>query len=100
VRVHADTLEPGESAMYPLVGGGIESVMCTAQARCGRSDVVIFHHPVHAVTEGGGGYRIDDFPTGLPVSVHAWHPLFEETSTVIWLEPGEQRKVDLALEPR
>ena len=100
VRKRAKTLQPGETAKYELEGGSVESVMCTAQARCGRADVVVFHHPVHTVSGALGEFSIDDFPTGEPVQVSAWHPLFEPTSTTVWLEPGQHQRVELTLTPR
>lgn len=98
--VHALKLAPGERFRVPLQGAGIESVMCTRDAPCGRTDVVAFHHDVHTVTNETGSFRLEHFPAGESVRVSAWHPLFEVSETFVWLEPNEQREVELVMRPR
>lgn len=96
----ARSLERGRRVLVPLVGGQVESVRCSRAAPCGRSDVIVFRHPVHALTDARGAFRIADFPPSELVRVSAWHPLFEESETFVWLEPGEVGSVELVLSPR
>lgn len=86
--------------MIPLGASGVESILCPLSAPCGRTDVITFNHPLHARTDAAGTYRLEGFPVGERVRISAWHPLFEPTSTHVWLERGERRRVDLTLAPR
>jgi hypothetical protein len=86
--------------VIPLGAAGVESIRCPLSAPCGRTDVVTLNHPAHARTDARGHYRIEGFPIGQRVRLSAWHPLFEEASTQVWLEDGEVRRVDLQLVPR
>jgi hypothetical protein len=96
----ARTLAPGKRVLLPLTGGNVESIQCSRRAPCGRTDLIVFRHPVHALTDARGTFRIDDFPPSELVRVSAWHPLFEESETFVWLEPGETGSVEFLLEPR
>jgi hypothetical protein len=95
----AEPLHKDKRLRFPL-SAGVDSVMCSAAAPCGRSDIVVFHHPVHAVTNARGGFRIAPFPAGELVRVTAWHPLFEETQTFVWLEPGQRTVIELVMYPK
>jgi len=86
--------------MIPLGGSGVETILCPLTAPCGRTDVVTLNHALHARTDARGQYRIEGFPVGQRVRLSAWHPLFEESTTHVWLERGETRRVDLLLSPR
>jgi hypothetical protein len=79
---------------------GIDAVACTPRAPCGRTDVVVLRHPVAAVTDAYGAFRIEHFPAREVVRVTAWHPLFEESEAFVWVEPGKQSSVDLVLTPK
>jgi hypothetical protein len=96
----ARSLPSGRRVLLPLAGGKVESIQCTRSAPCGRTDVIVFHHPVYAVTDARGEFRIDGFPPSELVRVSAWHPLFEESQTFVWVEPGQPASIELALEPR
>jgi hypothetical protein len=84
----------------PLFPGEVDSILCSLGAPCGRTDLVVFFHPVHAVTDASGSFRIDNFPAAELVRVNAWHPLFEETEIFIWLEPGQKTSVELTMTPK
>lgn len=79
---------------------GVESIQCSRAAPCGRSDVIVFYHPVYAVTDEHGEFQIDHFPASELVRITAWHPLFDESETYVWLEPGERAAVELTLTPK
>lgn len=93
-------LPPAKKVRLPLTGGRVESIMCSPRAPCGRTDIVAFLHPEHAVTDARGEFRIDDFPSSQLVRVTAWHPLFDVSETFVWLEPGERSAVELVLTPK
>ena len=57
------------------------------------------YHPLHAVTDQDGRFRIDDVPRDVKLLVHAWHPLFREAELSLVLARGEERNVELVLAP-
>lgn len=79
--------------------GGVRSLECAFAAPCGRSYIVTLYHPLHAITDESGRFRIENVPAGEEVRVSAWHPLFQESNEQFVLEMGERRTVDFALEP-
>jgi hypothetical protein len=93
-------LEQGETLRFPLAPGGVDSILCSLGAPCGRTDMVVFFHPIHAVSKPDGTFRIDNFPASELVRVIAWHPLFEEKESFVWLEPGETTAIELELTPK
>jgi hypothetical protein len=93
-------LPRGKTIEVPLVASGLDTVQCSLRAPCGRTDLLVFHHPVHAVSDDTGQFRIENFPAGELVRVTAWHPLFEPVETFVWLEPGQQTTTKLQLTPR
>lgn len=93
-------LRRGKTLELPLIASGIDIVQCTLGAPCGRADLLVFHHPVHTVSDDAGYFRIANFPAGELVRVTAWHPLFEPTETFVWIEPGQQTSVKLQLSPK
>jgi hypothetical protein len=94
------TLPRGKTLERPLVASGIDIVQCSLGAPCGRADLLVFHHPVHTVSDDAGKFRIANFPAGELVRVTAWHPLFEPAETFVWIEPGKQSSVKLQLTPK
>lgn len=93
-------LRRGKTLERPLISSGIDIIQCTLGAPCGRTDVLVFHHPVHTVSDQAGRFRIENFPAGELVRVNAWHPLFEPTETFVWIEPGQETTVKLQLTPK
>lgn len=93
------TLRRGLRPRIPL-SPGVESLMCPPEVGCGRTDVIVFHHSLHAVTDAVGRFRIEGFPTRQNVAVHVWHPLLREAVTQVWLDPGERKEVALLIYPK
>jgi hypothetical protein len=93
-------LPRGKPMEVPLIASGIDAVQCSLSAPCGRTDLLVFHHPVHAISDDTGQFRIENFPAGELVRVTAWHPLFEPTETFVWIEPGQQNSIKLQLTPK
>jgi hypothetical protein len=96
----AQPLPQGKKLTLPLIPGGIDSLLCSLGAGCGRTDIVVFFHTVHAVTNENGSFRIPNFPASENVRVTAWHPLFEATETFVWLDPNQQSSVKLVISPK
>lgn len=96
----ATPLPRGERLFVPTFPGTIEPLSCSSDAPCGRSDVFVLRHHVHAVTDDLGAFRIDDFPAGEQVRLTAVHPLFEDAETSLWLEPGQQARIELRVRPK
>jgi hypothetical protein len=96
----ARSLPQGEKFQIPMVGAGIDSVQCSLAAPCGRTDLLVFFHPIFAVTDATGHFRIDHFPASELVRVSAWHPLFDISESFVWLDPGQKASVTLELRPK
>lgn len=96
----AHALPQGKKLVLPMVPGGIDSLLCSLGASCGRTDMIVFFHTVHAVTDATGTFKIANFPAAENVRVTAWHPLFEESETFVWLDPGQRSHVKLILKPK
>ncbi|MCG8554839.1 MAG: hypothetical protein MJD61_06055 [Proteobacteria bacterium] len=93
------TLLKGQQREIVLERGGVNMVACGFATGCGRAEVVVMYHPLHAVTDQDGRFRIDDVPRDVKLLVHAWHPLFREAELSLVLARGEERNVELVLAP-
>lgn len=96
----AEPLAQGKRVRFPFGAGSVQSLLCSRDAPCGRTDLIGFHHPVFAISDAQGKFRIDNFPAAELVRISAWHPLFEESQTFVWLKPKERGQVELELTPR
>lgn len=96
----ARALMPNQKLDIPLNRGGVESVLCTITAGCGRTDVVTLLHPISAITDASGHFEIENFPAGQNIRVNVWHPLFEEASLEVQLAAGERKDVKIVLAPK
>jgi hypothetical protein len=94
-----ETLVPGQKLDVPLNTPGVNDVLCGFTAPCGRTDVVVLQHPLYAVTDEHGDFRIDDFPVGETVHVNAWHPLFDAQELSVRVESGSAQKLDFVITP-
>jgi hypothetical protein len=98
--LRARALRKGERLRIPLTGARVDAVLCPPAAPCGRTDVVVFNHPVFAVTDATGRFRIPQFPDSELVRVTAWHPLFEPSENFVWVEAGRSASLELLIEPK
>ncbi len=96
----AKPLLRGERLFVPTYPASIEPLACSSDAPCGRTDIVVLQHPVHAVTDADGRFRIEGFPAAEQVTITALHPLFEESSTAVWVEPHQRRDIDIVVTPK
>ena len=78
---------------------GVRDVQCAFAAPCGRATVMTFYHPVHTVTGEDGTFRLEGVPADQEISLVAWHPLVEESRTVLTLTAGEARRLELVVRP-
>jgi plastocyanin len=94
------TLGVGESHEVPVKSAGLLMAGCPLGSFCGGTRIVAVAHPLWAVTDQAGSFRIERVPLGEPVVVHAWHPLFGETSASITLDASApEQELSLALTP-
>jgi len=96
----ARTLMPKQKMEIPLDRAGVESVLCTLSAPCGRTDVLTFNHSLSALSDHEGRFRIEHFPVDQAVTLNAWHPLFDEVSIKVTLGAGETKDVELIIAPK
>lgn len=88
-----------QARILELPQGGMRTLECGFAASCGRTEIVTLYHPLHAVTDESGHFRIEGVPANDELRVSAWHPLFQEAGETITLRPGETRRLDITLEP-
>jgi hypothetical protein len=96
----AKPLPRGQRVFLRTYPGTIEPLSCSSDAPCGRADVYVLRHPVHAVSGANGAYRIENVPAGELVRLTALHPLFEDVDAQVWLDPGQKLRVDLVVRPK
>jgi hypothetical protein len=94
-----ETLMPGQTKSVRLDKMGVDNVLCGFTAPCGRADVIVVRHPVYAVTDETGNFRIENFPPDETIKVSAWHPLFNESNLSVKVGKGETKHIELSLTP-
>jgi len=93
-------LLPTDPLDLVLDQGGVRTIQCGFANACGRMEVVTIYHPVHAVTDGEGRFRMENVPVGQDVRVTAWHPLFQEAGVQTRIESaGQTVRVALVIQP-
>jgi hypothetical protein len=95
----ARALLPSDPLDLVMDRGGVRVIQCGLSNACGRMDVVILYHPVHAVTDAEGRFRLSNVPAGQDVRITAWHPLFQEASAQTRVEPNGTVRVELTILP-
>jgi hypothetical protein len=94
-----ESLSSAESRRVKLEKRGVRRVACGLSGYCGGADLVVVPHPVFGVTGVTGELVIDEVPADQDVTLHAWHPLFKETSKTVRVGKGERVEVELVIEP-
>jgi len=92
-------LTRGQHRDFALDQGGVRSLGCGFAAPCGRTEIVVVYHPVFAVTDATGHFRMENVPVGDHLVFHAWHPLFEEATATADVREGEVAHVELVMRP-
>ncbi|HEY6878520.1 MAG TPA: hypothetical protein VI299_10905 [Polyangiales bacterium] len=100
---------PGDRFMRGLMRGETQSfeatrvqtrVQCSFGSYCGETLVIATTHPLYDVTTPEGFFTIEHVPLDQEVTVHAWHPLFEEVSATVTLSARTpEQSVELLLKP-
>lgn len=90
---------PGASSDIVLGQAGVRTMQCGFLAPCGRSEIIVLYHPLHAITDERGHYRIEGIPAGEEIQIGAWHPLFQDDTRTITVQAGERPTLDLVLRP-
>lgn len=94
------TLLKGQELTTALDRGvGASPLTCGFASPCGRTDVIVQHHPVYAVTDDQGRFRIDNVPPGEGLVVHAWHPLLRRTKKTFSIAANETVELELEVSP-
>lgn len=88
-----------QTRLVKLSTMGAQRLGCAFGALCGGAHVVVLGHPVYAVTDAQGKFRIDNVPANQKLMVHAWHPLFRETKLEVQLVEKQERRLDLTISP-
>jgi len=88
-----------QTRLVKLSTMGVQRLGCAFGALCGSAHVVVLGHPVFAVTDAKGKFRIDNVPANQALTVHAWHPLFRETKRQVTLVEHQEHTVDIAISP-
>jgi hypothetical protein len=83
---------------FDLGRGGVHEVACTFGSPCGRTQVAVLYHPVHALTAAGGRFRIERAPVGA-MEIHAWHPVLRDAMQRITVQAGQTTRVELEVQP-
>lgn len=78
---------------------GMRTLACGFAASCGRALIVTQYHPLHAVTDETGRFRIENVPVNEEVRIDAWHTLFNEAGEALTLSPGETREIEIVVTP-
>jgi hypothetical protein len=88
----------GQSREFTLDRPGPRTVACNAFGlACGRADVMVLAHPLHATTGADGRFRIEQVQANQDLRIHAWNPLLQETSQTVRLNPGETRTLEFVM---
>ncbi len=92
-------LVPDQTRTIPLETGGVVPLQCTFGTECARTDIVVLHYPVHAISGDGGRFRLDNVPVGQELSLAAWHPLIAETMQRVTVPEGGLHDLVLEVAP-
>jgi hypothetical protein len=95
----ARTITSGQSQDYPLDQPGSFPLRCGFTAPCGRTEVMVMLHALHATSDAEGRFRMQDVPADEPFVISAWHPLFQEAKADVRVAPGETKQIELVLTP-
>jgi hypothetical protein len=100
---------PGAPFMRGLLRGESQSfdanqtqthVQCSFGSYCGETLVIATKHSLYDVTTDQGFFTIENVPLDQPLTVHAWHPLFNENSVKVELSKEKpEQMVEILLTP-
>lgn len=89
---------PDAPMEVPLIQAGVREVHCGFSAPCGRTQLVVFHNPVHTVTSEGGHFRLENAPADQELTLTAYHPLLADAATATArVSPGATVHVEIVV---
>lgn len=94
-----ETLSSGETRRTTLDARGVSRVGCGVTGYCGSADLVVLAHPVFGVTGELGRFEIESVPADQELTLHAWHPLFQEVQQKLTVPRGETVELEIVIEP-
>ncbi len=97
-----EAILPNQSRTIELKRVGSSRIACGFSSYCGQTDLLVTSHSLFAVSDATGHFRIDNVPLDRELTVHAWHPLFDEsheTFTLTRTKDAATRTVKLVLKP-
>lgn len=94
-----ETLSSGETRRTTLEARGVSRVGCGVTGYCGSADLVVLAHPVFGVTGELGRFEIEGVPADQELTLHAWHPLFQEIQQKLTVPRGETVELEIVIEP-
>lgn len=94
-----ETMIKGQERTQTLEALGVQTVLCAFTAPCGRADVITVAHPLYALSDVAGHFRIEGVPADETLNLNAWHPLFRATTQSVKVAPGETKQVDFVMTP-
>ena len=92
-------LTRGQDRIMPLDRGGVFTLSCGWAVGCGRTDVIVLQHPVHAITDHRGRFRIENVPADDDLKIHAWHPLLHDVTVSTRVGVGRSVHLELTVQP-
>lgn len=100
---------PGDAFMRGLMRGESQTfeasrvqtkVQCSFGSYCGEALVIATTHTLYDVTTDQGFFTIEHVPLDQPLTLHAWHPLFDEASAKFELSKEKpEQMLELVLSP-
>jgi hypothetical protein len=61
--------------------------------------VITLTHSFATLTDAHGQFHFDQFPADEPISISAWHPLFQEASAQVTVGSAEKKELELVVKP-
>jgi hypothetical protein len=92
----------GETREFTIKRLGPTRLGCGFSNYCGETSIITLSHPLFAVTDAEGNFTIKNVPLDQPLTLHAWHPLFDVTSvpfTVTAAAPEKRLELELSPAP-
>jgi hypothetical protein len=92
-------IAPEAERVLPQEEPGVTALQCGFASPCGVAQIVTLSHPLHAVTDADGRFRIEGVREGEEIRLSAWHPLFQESARTVVARAGEELRFELAPQP-
>jgi hypothetical protein len=92
-----ETLLHRQTRSVSLEHGGLTAIECRFAHGCGRAELLVMPNPVATVSREG---RFElQIPSHMPITIHAWHPLFAEAQVETRVTTGQRREIRITITP-